>query len=83
MYGKILFSLVINSLPNNNFLDWSKLKAVADDRINENQREEFFLGWVENIAGKGENAGNQHFLVFLQCFQKAVSSGLLKVGIKW
>ena len=24
---------------------------------------------VENIAGKGENAGNQHFLLFPQCFQ--------------
>ena len=23
----------------------------------------------ENIAGKGENAGNQHFLLFPQCFQ--------------
>ena len=22
----------------------------------------------ENIVGKGENAGNQHFLVFQQCF---------------
>ena len=22
----------------------------------------------ENIVGKGENAGNQHFLLFLQCF---------------
>ena len=22
----------------------------------------------ENILGKGENAGNQHFLLFLQCF---------------
>ena len=22
----------------------------------------------ENIVGKGENAGNQHFLVFPQCF---------------
>ena len=22
----------------------------------------------ENIAGKGENAGNQHFLLFSQCF---------------
>ena len=22
----------------------------------------------ENIAGKGENAGNQHFLLFTQCF---------------
>ena len=23
----------------------------------------------ENIVGKGENAGNQHFLLFLQCFR--------------
>ena len=24
---------------------------------------------VENIVGKGENAGDQHFLLFPQCFQ--------------
>ena len=27
------------------------------------------LGSVENIVGKGENAGNQHFLLFQQCFR--------------
>ena len=26
----------------------------------------------ENIAGKGENAGYQHFLLFPQCFPKAL-----------
>ena len=26
---------------------------------------------VENIVGKGENAGYQHFLLFPQCFEKA------------
>ena len=25
---------------------------------------------VENTVGKGENAGNQHFLLFPQCFPK-------------
>ena len=30
---------------------------------------------VKNIAGKGENAGYKHFLLFLQCFQKGFSSG--------
>ena len=40
-----------------------------------------FLGWVENIMGKGENAGYQHFLLFAQCFQKASFSGSLKVGV--
>ena len=40
------------------------------------------LNRVENIVGKGENAGYQHFLLFPQCFQKP-SSGSLKVGIVW
>ena len=30
----------------------------------------FVLGRVENVVGKGENAGYQHFLLFPQCFQK-------------
>ena len=41
----------------------------------------FVLGWVENIVGIGENAGNQHFLLFPQCFQKASYTGSLKVVI--
>ena len=31
--------------------------------------------WVENIMGKVENAGYQHFLYFPQCFQKASFPG--------
>ena len=38
---------------------------------------------VENIVGKGENVGYQHFFPFLQCFQKLSSKGLYKVGIVW
>ena len=38
---------------------------------------------VENIVGKRENAGFQHFLFFPQCFQKSSFSGTLKVGIAW
>ena len=37
----------------------------------------------ENIMGKGENAGYQHFLLFPQCFQKALLSASLKVGFVW
>ena len=39
------------------------------------------LDRVENIAGKGENAGYQHFLHFPQCFQEACFTGSLKDGI--
>ena len=35
---------------------------------------------VENIMGKGENAGYQHFLFFQQCFQKASFSGSLTLS---
>ena len=31
--GKIAAFDIFNSLPNDNFLDWSKLKAFADDKI--------------------------------------------------
>ena len=31
----------------------------------------FVFDEVENIVGKGENAGSQHFLLSPQCFQKA------------
>ena len=35
----------------------------------------------ENSVEKGENAGYQHFLLFLPCFAKPSSLGSLKVGI--
>ena len=35
---------------------------------------------VENILGKGENAGCQDFLLLPKCFQKPPSAGLLKGG---
>ena len=39
------------------------------------------FGRLENIVGKGENAGHGHFLLFPQCFPKASSTGSLKVVI--
>ena len=47
------------------------------------EKMKFVEGSVENIVGKGENAGYQHFLNFPQCFQRAFFSGSLKVGIVW
>ena len=61
----------ITSLPNDKNVDWSKLKRFADDNLNIAQMMEFSFDRVENIVGKGENAGFQHFLLFTQCFPKA------------
>ena len=72
-------SIFFNSLPNDKILDLSKLKAFADGNLYVNHKLKFGLGRVENIVGKGENAGYQHFLLFPQCFQKA--SSLWKSGL--
>ena len=60
-------------LPNNKILDLSKLKANADDKILVNVIEKLKPDFrrVENVVGIRENVGYQHFLLFLQCFQKA------------
>ena len=53
-----------SSLPHDKILDWSKWKAFADDKLNVTEKLKFVLGRLENIVGKGENAGYQHFLLF-------------------
>ena len=63
--------------------DSSKLKAFADDKINRKEKLKFGLGRVENMVGKGENAGYQHFLLFPQCFRKSSFSESFKVRIVW
>ena len=36
----------------------------AGKKVNVNEKLKFDFGRVENIVGKGENAGYQHFLLF-------------------
>ena len=72
--------MLINSLPSDKFLNLSKLKAFGDDKINVTEKLKFVFARVEIIAGKGENAGNQHFFIFSR-FSKPSFSGSLKVRI--
>ena len=67
--------------PNDKILDCSKLKAVADDNINVTKKLKVVSERVEIIVGKGENAVNHHFLLFLQCFQKPAGLGSLKLEL--
>ena len=71
----------MNSLPINKISDQSELKAFAGEKMNE--KSELVLGTVEDIVGKRENAGYQHFLLFPQCFQKVCYTVSLKVVILW
>ena len=60
--------MLVNSLPNDNLSDWTKFKAFADDKLNVVKIMISVFGKVQNIVGKGENAG---------------FSGWLKIGIVW
>ena len=60
-----------NPLPNNKFLDLTKLKSFADNKLKVAKITIFLFDRAENTGGKGENAGYQHFLLFPPVFSKA------------
>ena len=73
------YSLFLNnSFPKDKFLDRSKSKAFADDKINVTKKLKFAVGQEENIVAKGENAGYQHFLLFPTMFSKALFFRVVK-----
>ena len=87
-----IYGLVVNSLTNDKTSALTKLKTFADDEFHVVKMMISVFDKIENvgkaenvlnIVGKGENAGNQHFLLFPQCFQKASYTGLLEVMIVW
>ena len=74
--------MFINPLPNDNFRP-VQIESNCRRKIKVDPMAKFVLDKTENIVGKEENAGYQHFLLFSLCFQKDFSLGLLKVVIVW
>ena len=62
---------ILNPLPEDKILAWSKLKQSADDNFELDVNSRKFSKPVENTVGKGEIACYEQFLLFPQCFQKA------------
>ena len=75
--------LKVNPLPDNNILDWSKLKQFADDNFKFDENSRNFSKQVENTVDKGKIARYEEFLLFPQCFQKAGFPGASKSVIVW
>ena len=73
----------LNSVPNNNILDVTKLKVFVDNKLNDAEMTIFHYNGVENTVRKGGNTDYQHFLLCPQCFPKPSSLGSLKVWIVW
>ena len=69
--------------PHDNILEETKLKAFADDKLNVTKIIISVYDRVENVVGKGENAGYQHFLLFPQCFGNASFPDPSKGVIVW
>ena len=59
-------SMQFNHLPNNQIMDWTKLKAFGKNNQILKKIVISDFESVKNIVGKGENAGYQHFLLFQQ-----------------
>ena len=75
--------IVFNTLPDDKFLDSSKLKKFADDNFKFDENGRKFSKQVENTVGKGEIARYEQFLLFPQCFQKACFPGASKGVLVW
>ena len=73
-------SLRINPLPNNKFLDVTKLKAFADDKLKVAKMAFFLFDKARNTVGKRENAVYQHYLLSPQHFPKLSSLGSLTLS---
>ena len=56
--------VLFKPVPDVVILALSKLKAFTDDKFNVTPNFKYVFYWVEIIKGDGENAGNQHFLLF-------------------
>ena len=69
------YSLYINSLPNDKILDWSKLKAFADDKLKVAKIIISVYDSVENIVGKGENADSSNSSFSHNAFNELLSQG--------
>ena len=74
---------MINPLPDDKILDWSKLKQSANDSFEFDINSRKFSKLVENTVGIGEIAHFEQFLLFPQCFQKACFPGVSEGVIVW
>ena len=72
---KFLSAKVLTLYQMTHFQTVPNRKQYADDEINVTQNLKFVFERVENMVGKGENAGYQHFLLFPQCFQESSFEG--------
>ena len=70
--------MLFNPLPNDVILDYTKLKAFEDDKINAAQKIISVFGQLENIEEKKRKCWFQAFSPFPRMFLKAFSLTFIK-----
>ena len=73
-FGKELSPLTF--IPNDNVVDWSKLKPVADDKLGVAHMVTCGLERIEDIMGKGEMLLDSIFFFSHNVFQGLIRQGL-------
>ena len=66
----------ILTLYQNKFLDWSKLKELADDKINVTEKLKFVFGRVENMWDKEKMLVTSIFSISYSVFKRLLSQSL-------
>ena len=64
-------------------MDWSKLKASADDKLNVNEKMEFVLEGLKTLLEKEKMLVTSIFSFSNNVFKRLFYWGSLKVGIVW
>ena len=72
---------MFNPFPDDKFLDWWKLNALADDKLNVTKMIISVFDRVENIVGKGEIACTSNFSFSHNIFKRLLSQRHLKVSL--
>ena len=74
---------MFNSSLNEKMLNFSKLKAFADDNRSVTKFAKFVCDRIGNILGKGKECWLPAFIPFLTMFSKSLFLRVDKVGILW
>ena len=81
IHVKPMLQCRLNSLPNDKFLDWSKLNAFADDKINFKLKTKFLGGCEKTLRGKEKMLVTSIFSFCHYVFKKLLFQGRQKSGL--
>ena len=79
--GVAVTNTQLKAFPNDKILDWSRLKAFADDSLNVTKMIISVFDRVENIVGNGEIACTSNFSFSYNVFKRLLSQTRQKVSL--